>query len=128
MGRAIFFSSLFTSTRWGIFFGIVIYFIEQVVLGFAVKNPENSSFLIHFLASFSPDYAMKRGGITIVALEIMERGLTFDTISFKYKSYSILFSFISNIVWAIVFIAAGVYLEQIVPREFGLYKHPCFLC
>ena len=128
MGRAIFFSSLFTSTRWGIFFGIVIYFIEQVVLGFAVKNPENSSFLTHFLASFSPDYAMKRGGITIVALEIMERGLTFDTISFKYKSYSILFSFISNIVWAIVFIAAGVYLEQIVPREFGLYKHPCFLC
>ena len=63
------------------------------------------------MASFSPDYAMKRAGLTVVGLEIMERGLNFDTFSFVYKSYSILYSLISNIVWAIIFLIAGIYLE-----------------
>jgi len=111
MGRAIFFSSFFTSAKWGISLGIVLYFVEQIVLGNVIKDPGNSSFFIHFMAGFSPDYAMQRAGITLVALELMERGLNFDTIGFVFRSYSLKTTFISNIVWAIFFLLAGIYLE-----------------
>ena len=62
----------------------MLYFVEQIVLGIVIDDPSDVSFLVHFLASFSPDYAMERAGITVVALERMERGLSFDTITFEY--------------------------------------------
>lgn len=40
MARAIFFCSLFTRAKYGIILGIVLYFIEEIILDSFLPNPE----------------------------------------------------------------------------------------
>jgi membrane protein DedA with SNARE-associated domain len=42
--------------------------------------------------------------------------------------YSINMTIIGTFIWSIIFFLLGIYLEQIKPKEFGLYRHPFYLC
>jgi membrane protein DedA with SNARE-associated domain len=46
-----------------------------------------------------------------VALEIMERGLNFDTLNYEYKGFKVMYSFVGSIVWALIYFCVGFYFE-----------------
>ena len=84
MGRAVFFSSLFTKAKYGITLGIVLYFVEEIVMLNLIPNPLTASTMTHILGSISPSYMMERAEYTMIALEITGRGLTFSTLSEEF--------------------------------------------
>lgn len=45
MSRAIFLSSLFSKARWGVALGIVLHFVEEIMIGNVMKTPEKSGML-----------------------------------------------------------------------------------
>jgi len=71
MARAIFFNSIFNSARWGVAFGIVIYYIEKIVLDLIIDEPFKVSAIGHIFAGIAPSYHMEKATSVIVALEIM---------------------------------------------------------
>jgi hypothetical protein len=84
MSRAVFLSSFFSKTKYGVTLGIVLYFIEEIILGNIIPDPTKTTVMAHLLASFSPSYLMHRSGYTIVAFEIMERGIVPNTLNEEY--------------------------------------------
>jgi hypothetical protein len=47
---------------------------------------------------------------------------------YSYKGYKVNYSLLASFIWSVVFFTLGFYLEQVMPRDFGLYEHPLFLC
>jgi hypothetical protein len=129
MAKGVFISSLFTKARWGVALAFVLYFVESIaVVENLAKDNADFGWASHLFYSFSMAYISETSGKTIVALEKMRKGLKFDTTDVKHMSYSFNMTIIGSLIWSIIFFLLGIYLEQIKPKEFGLYRHPFYLC
>lgn len=62
----------------------------------------------------------------IFNLEAAELGLTSDTSGITISAYRISFHFVMMIIVTILFMLLFVYLDQVLPSEFGVRKHPLF--
>ncbi len=54
--------------------------------------------------------------------------MNFNNLDFVYKNFKISYQLFWCSVISIVFTALGIYLEIVLPKEYGSSKHPLFCC
>jgi len=62
----------------------------------------------------------------MLLLESSSRGLTAETVDTVYLNYSMRYHYIWMAIDTIVFLILTAYLDQVLPSEFGIRKHPLF--
>ena len=112
IAKAVFISSLFTKATLGVILGIILHFTEAIILlDNVAKDPSKISTMGHLFYSFSFSYVSEMSAKTIVALEKMQRGLKWDTLSGRYMGYSINMTIWGSLIWTIIYFLLGIYLE-----------------
>lgn len=63
----------------------------------------------------------------IMSFEGVGQGLTSQTMWQQYGNYSAGEGMILYVVGGVIFMLLGLYLDQVIPSEYGSNKHPCFM-
>lgn len=125
IGLAFFISAFFSKARTGILSAMVLFFLLAFV-AIPFDNIENPTVAAKACASLSPLAAMTFASKLILNFEANQLGATTATMRIEYTSYTISTAFGFLVLDFVVFIVVGLYLEQVLPRDFGLTKHPLY--
>jgi len=98
----------------------LLQFIEQAV------SSVNSSSNVRFWASIAPPASVALGIKNMLALESSQKGLTADTVDTIYLQYKTTYHYLWMAIDTVVFLILTAYLDQVLPSEFGIRKHPLF--
>ena len=77
--------------------------------------------------SFIPNIAMGISCVAIGKLEISRGGLNYSTLWTEVYSYQVGIALISFIANFFIQFLLGLYLDNVLPKEFGKRQHPCFM-
>jgi ATP-binding cassette, subfamily A (ABC1), member 3 len=64
--------------------------------------------------------------VVLIQFETSSIGLTFSNVSRNFENFNFSIGLIMLFVDTVLWFAVGVYLEAILPKEFGQRRHPCF--
>ena len=120
---AFFMSVFFNNAKRGNTAGLVI----SVVLGFAqAALTETTPSGVLAGLSFLPPVSIGLSGDQILRLEGAQVGLTSKTVSKEIMNYKMTYHYQAMLIDIIIFLILGSYLDQVLPSEFGIKKHPLF--
>ena len=106
--------------------GVVIsllFFVIQFILSFIATNSNNPSIGLYSAISVVPHVAFVLSFQTILYTYAYQ--IT-PSLSGTYNNYVIAYALISFAVNAVVYLILFIYLDQVVPNEWGAKKHPLF--
>lgn len=120
--QSFFIQIFFSRSKIGIIFALV-FFILQYSMNFLIINVKGPSMSIHQVVSMVPHVAFLLAFKEVAFAHSHDIPLDFNKEVNSYTIETAVISFICNIVfWGIIFI----YLDQVVPNEWGAKKNPCF--
>mmetsp|Transcript_24372 Transcript_24372/g.21540 ORF Transcript_24372/g.21540 Transcript_24372/m.21540 type:complete len:1036 (+) Transcript_24372:413-3520(+) len=123
MAMGFFSTAFFSKAKVGNVFAFVLAFLfgwlEEI-------GGDSNSASIKFGTSFGPATSVSYSANHIFNLEAAELGLTSDTTDLEISGYRIGFHYGMMILVFFIFMLLYVYLDQVLPSEFGVRKHPLF--
>ena len=120
--QSFFIQIFFTRSKIGIIFALV-FFVVQYSMNYIIVNIKEPSLAIHQLISIVPHSAFILAFKEMAYAQSNSISLNFTMEANSYTLITAVISIVCNIVfWTILLI----YLDQIVPNEWGAKKHPCF--
>ena len=125
-GQIIFLQSMFTGSKYAGIVSTIIYFCG--VLVDKVIGGDDVSRMSKLLASLLPQVALMQGSVVFANYEGTGVGLDLSTSSVIFQNYSF-----NSALWMlaldfVLFFTVGLYLDKIIPSDFGQRLSPCFLC
>ena len=125
-GQIIFLQSLFSSSKYAGIVSTVIYFcgvlVNKVILGADISR------MTKMFASLLPQVAIMQGSVVFANYEGTGVGLNASTSSVIYENYSFDSALLMLLVDFILFFGLGLYMDKVIPSDFGQRLGPCFLC
>ena len=115
--QGIFVTSFFTNSKMGVVFGIVL-FISLYGLEQAWKSISLTT-VTKALTAILPQTAMSYCANTFIAPEIMGQGILWQDIAVSIDKFSILTGIVMMALNIIIFAFLSIYLDQVIPGEFG---------
>jgi len=117
-------TSFFSKAKAGNVFGFVVSF----VLGWLeqISAQDGASRTSKIWTSLGPATSVSLGGQHILNFEAAGSGVTGETVGMELLNYKLAFHYIWMLVDFIIFLLLAAYLDQVLPSEFGVRKHPCF--
>ena len=100
-------------------------FFSSYFLYTAFRSEETAVFVKHMVSFFSP-CAFAYGIDCIVQFEEVEVGVHWSNMNEKVKGVSIVDSMRMMFLDAVIYSALGLYLEQVLPKQYGQRRHPLF--
>ena len=100
-------------------------FFSSYFLYTAFRSEETPVFMKHMVSFFSP-CAFAYGIDCIVQFEEVEIGVHWSNTYEKVKGVSIMDSMWMMFLDAVIYSALGLYLEQVLPKQYGPRRHPLF--
>ena len=125
-GQIIFLQSLFTGSKYAGIVSTVIYFAGVLVNN--LITDEGVTREAKLGASILPQVALMQGASCFANYEGTGVGLNWSTADIIYYNYSFNSALWMFLVDFIVFTALGLYLDKVIPSDFGQRLNPCFLC
>ena len=122
----MFLQSLFTGSKYAGIVATVVYFVGYFVNHFLVKDDLSSAGKI--AASILPQVALIQGSTVFANYEGNGIGLNSDNVSFVFDNFTFNYALVMLFVDFILFTFLGLYLDKIIPSEFGQRLSPFFLC
>jgi ATP-binding cassette subfamily A (ABC1) protein 1 len=112
-------STIFDKAKTGSFVGLVLFFMLYFVT-YSVKDdtPMGSQ----TMACLVPQVALALGISTISNLEVANLGLGFSTLTTQFSNFQFLNALLMMYFDFIWISLLGIYLEQVIPKEFGTAK------
>ena len=102
----------------------IIYFCGVLVDSFVSDQDVTRSSKV--AASLLPQVALMQGSTVFAAYEGTGVGLDRSTSSIIYFGYSFDTGLIMLLVDTVIFTILGLYLDKVMPSQFGQRLHPCF--
>mmetsp|Transcript_6172 Transcript_6172/g.5545 ORF Transcript_6172/g.5545 Transcript_6172/m.5545 type:complete len:470 (+) Transcript_6172:784-2193(+) len=114
----------FSKAKSGTVFGFVIFFL----LGFleVPSGGEDDPVAAKFICSFGPPTSIALSGNQILNFESDQTGLNQDNVNLRLSNYEFWFHYFWMCIDFLLFNVLAVYLDQVLPQEFGVRKHPLF--
>ena len=100
-------------------------FFSSYFLYTAFRSEETSSYIKQSISFFSP-CAFAYGIDAIMEFEEVEVGVSWSNIDEKVKGVSMMDAMTSMFIDAILYSLLGLYLEQVLPKQYGARRHPLF--
>jgi len=124
LAMGIFITVLFSKAR----VANVTAFFLALFFGLIEKyaTDQNASEVARFFASLAVCSSMASAFNHIVDFEAAEKGLTSETVGMLYQNYRVTYHYIGTLISFTILILLSIYLEQVLPSEFGIKKHPLF--
>jgi len=104
--------------------GFIICFLFSFVQTFANKGTLASG--KYLLMSLAPQTSLGLAATNMMTLEAVGLGLTKDTYNVDVANYRMTFHYWITFFDIVLFLVLGAYLDQVLPSEFGIRKHPLF--
>lgn len=122
--QSFFIQIFFTRSKIGVVFAL-LFFMLQYVINYVISTNENPSLSLHQAVSVVPHVAFILAFKEMLYAESVKFAITFTGELNNYTITTAIVSLICNIIfWGLL----TLYLDQIVPNEWGAKKHPCFCC
>ena len=99
----------------------IMFFVSSAVTDEKISNGSKMA------ASLFPPTCLQLGFLTISIFETSRIYVTSDNINYKYLNFSINDMFIMLFVDSLLYLLIGLYLEQILPKEYGVTRPWYFL-
>lgn len=125
-GQIIFLQSMFTGSKYAGIVSTVIYFcgvlVNKLVIGDGVTRQAK------LFASLLPQVALMQGSVVFANYEGTGAGLNAGNAGIIYEEYSF-----NTALWMlcfdfVLFFFLGLYMDKVIPSDFGQRQNPCFLC
>ena len=123
---AFFFQSFIDSTRYALILSLLIYFIMYFFSMACIRITASKSIKIGL--SFFPPVTLEVGIVLISEFECYFKKFHPKYFSEIYTNYSLLYMYIQFIADFFIYLLLGYYLQNVVPRKFGIRKPLYFLC
>ena len=118
-------SVFFSNSKLAAIIGPVILFVTVLPKYIFFGSNSNEAVVAKFVASLLPATAFTFGAETIVDYEYANVGVQFENIQDgNFSMYSVLLMLFFDI---FIYGFLAWYLDQVIPHEFGVVKHPLFL-
>ena len=118
--------SLFTGSKYAGIVSTIVYFcgvlINKLVLGDGISRSSK------MLASLLPQVALMQGSVVFANYEGTGIGLDSDNVSIMYENYSFMSAIAMLIADFFLYFFLGLYLDKVIPSDFGQRLSPFFLC
>jgi ATP-binding cassette subfamily A (ABC1) protein 3 len=118
--------SLFENARAAAITTSIVYFGSSIFF-VLVEEPTTPEWL-QLVCSLSPTVAMIKTFTVVAAFEGSRVGSDFRNIYSKVGGYSVATGFKMLCIDSVLFYMIGIYLDQVLPDNFGRRKHPLFCC
>jgi len=125
-GQIIFLQSMFTGSKYAGIVSTIIYF-SGVLVNKAIAD-ENTSRMQKLFASLLPQVALMQGSNVFANYEGTGAGLNVSTASVLYQEYSFNTALSMLLFDFVLFFLLGLYLDKVIPSDYGQRLSPCFLC
>jgi len=124
MCLGFFVSIFFSKAKQANVTGFIVCFLFQFVQTFSNNKVLKSG--AYALMSLAPQTSLGLGVTEILNLEAIGVGLTKDTYAVGAANYRMTFHYWIMLFDIVFFLLLGSYLDQVLPSEFGIKKHPLF--
>ena len=125
-GQIIFLQSMFSGSKYAGIVSTIIYFcgvlVNKVVLGDDVTR------MSKMLASLLPQVALMQGSVVFANYEGTGVGLDASTSAVIFQNYSFNSALFMLALDFVIFFTLGLYMDKVIPSDFGQRLNPCFLC
>lgn len=125
-GQIIFLQSMFSGSKYAGIVSTVIYFcgvlVNKVIIGDDVTRTSK------LVASLLPQVALMQGSAVFANYEGTGVGLDSSTASVIYQEYSFNSALVMLFADFLIFFFLGLYLDKVIPSDFGQRESPFFLC
>ena len=117
---------MFTGSKYAGIVSTIIYFCGVLVNKLITEDgvPRSSK----LLASLLPQVALMQGSAQFANYEGTGVGLDASTASVIYNNYSFNTALWMLLLDFVLFFLLGLYLDKVIPSDFGQRLNPCFLC
>jgi len=125
-GQIIFLQSMFSGSKYAGIVSTVLYFcgvlVNKVILDDGVTRGQK------IFASLLPQVALMQGSAVFANYEGTGVGLDASTSSTLYQDYSFDTALVMLAIDFALFFMLGLYLDKVIPSDYGQRQSPCFLC
>lgn len=125
-GQIIFLQSMFTGSKYAGIVSTVIYFcgvlVNKLIAG------DTATKMQKVFASLLPQVALMQGSVVFANYEGTGVGLNLSTASVEYQNYSFNLSLWMLALDFLIFFFLGLYLDKVIPSDYGSRLSPWFLC
>jgi ATP-binding cassette subfamily A (ABC1) protein 3 len=121
-GFIMFFQSFFSSARSAAVYTTILYFGTAMTLNTSEQAPNYMKVLI----SLTPTACMRETFKVIMGFELHAMSIGLHDMHRNYRNFSVLLGFVMFLVSFILLNVLGIYLEAVIPRQYGKRSHPCF--
>jgi len=125
VSMAILISVFFNRAKIGNIMGFLVVFLLQFIK--QAVDKDNISSTVKFWASIAPPASVAMASEQILSLEAAQVGINTDSVDLFYLEYKLTYHFVWMVIDIVVFFVLALYLDQVLPSEFGIRKHP-LLC
>ena len=117
---------MFTGSKYAGIVSTIIYFCGVLVNKLIMEDgvPRSSK----LLASLLPQVALMQGSMQFANYEGTGVGLDSSTAAVVYDEYSFNTALWMLLLDFLLFFLSGLYLDKVIPSDFGQRLNPCFLC
>ncbi|EAS01530.2 ABC transporter family protein (macronuclear) [Tetrahymena thermophila SB210] len=122
--QSIFMTSFFTKARQGTLFA-VLFFLFTIVVNTTFQNGVYST-AQYTGASFLTQTGIARACEVIIVLEANQKGVSFSNADQMVNNFNVQAQILMNLVNIAFFSIFSLYLDQVLPNEFGQKKRPLF--
>lgn len=117
---------MFTGSKYAGIVSTIIYFcgvlVNKVVMGSDVTR------MSKMLASLLPQVALMQGSVVFANYEGTGVGLNSSTSAVIFQNYSFNSALFMLVFDFVLFFLLGLYMDKVIPSDFGQRENPCFLC
>ena len=117
--------SIFTKARAAAIVTSLVYF-GSGTFNYFVSDPD-TKFEQRMLASLSPTVAMIQSVTVLGRFETSQVGSSIDNIWAEYNNMTLGHGLMMQAFDCIWLTLLGLYLEQVLPKTYGVRRHPCFM-
>ena len=125
-GQIVFLQSLFAGSKYAGIVSTVIYFCGVLVN--SLINDDDVSHVNKMLGSLLPQVAIMQGSKVFANYEGTGIGLNESTANVMYNNYSFNSSLYMLFLDCLIYLVLGLYLDKVIPMDYGQRLKPWFLC
>lgn len=125
-GQILVLQSLFSHSKYAGLVSTIMYFMGTFFY-FPVQGPDGNVYLKLLFSAIFPQVCNREAAIILAGYELSGIGINmknaddiYEKLSFNQCLWSFLISFV---LWMLL----GIYLEAVLPKEYGTKRHPCFM-
>ena len=117
---------MFTGSKYAGIVSTIIYFCGVLVNKLIMEDgvPRSSK----IFASLLPQVALMQGSLQFANYEGTGVGLDASTVNVIYQEYSFNTALWMLLIDFFIYFLLGLYLDKVIPSDFGQRLNPCFLC